>query len=746
MKIRANMTKCGLKLASSVAAVALCIAPQAFAQSEADDETVVLDEVLVTAARRSQSILDVPQSMQALGGAMLEDLVINSVEDVAALAPNLNVETNRKIGGRFNIRGFGDQDGAFTAFSTVGTYIDDTPLTDARANLQAALFDIDRVEVLRGPQGTLYGEGSLAGTVRIITNRPDVNEFSGKGLARAEITDGGDPSYRVAGVINVPLVKGVTALRVTASRDDVGGFMDSAPWQAGTPISRNVNGSSADYVRAALQFEPNAQITIRPSYTYENISAKAGPIDSIALPAFVGYSNGPDSFSDKLRIAALEADFDFGWATLTSSTSYYERDFASIDDDLGANTIIDLFIAPSTATTQDFSRQTETLSQEFRLVSSDATPLTWLAGVFYRKKDMSEDTLILNDTINAIVGNPNIFFQDNEARFEQHAVFGELNYSLTDRLTVTGGMRWFEEQARSSLQFGVFDLGVFGFVLNPEITPDFSENGTLFKGALTYQVQDNLTLYALYSEGYRPGGVNDRLVDLTGMLTPGQLAALSTYNRDETANYEAGLKGRFLDGRLSFNLSAFSIDWNDTQVATQPIPGANVVVNADGVRSSGFEADFAARVSDALRVGGAVGNADAKTVSDTDSASGLIPRGSPLAHAPLWSGNVYAEYLYSLGNARDLRLRIDARYTGKRFNGVEIVGQPATELEAYTLLNATAGYETPDWSFNLYVNNLTNENAQLNAMMFDDGLVGNLVAGYVRARPRTVGVQLRARF
>lgn len=736
----------GLGVAGSVAVLSFCMIPTAFAQAQDDEDTVVLDEVVVTAARRAQSILDVPQSMQAIGGAALEELVINSVEDVAALAPNLNVDTNRKFGGRFNIRGFGDQDGAFTAFSTVGTYIDDTPLTDARANLQAALFDIERVEVLRGPQGTLYGEGSLAGTVRIITNRPDPAAYSSRVLARAETTKDGEASYRLAGMVNLPLVANKAALRITASRDETGGFMDAGPWPTGTPVKKDVNGGSSDYVRAALQFQPAANVTVRPSYTYEKTTAKAGPIDTVALPDLTGYSNGPDSFSDRLHVLALEADIDMGWATLTSSTSWYDRSFDSVDDDLGANTIIDLFIAPSTATTQDFERGTETLSQEFRLVSADTSALTWLAGAFYRRKEMTEDTVILSDTINAIVGDPRTFLQDNSARFEQYALFGEINYRLTDQLTLTGGARWFDESARSDLQFGVFDLGVFGFVLNPAIAPDFSETGTLLKAALTYEVSDNLTLYGLYSEGYRPGGVNDRLVDLTGALSPAQLAALSTYDRDETTNYEAGIKARFLNGRGAFNLSAFRVDWDGTQIATQPIPGANVVVNAEGARSTGFEADFDLLMSDRLRLGGAVGYADAEITSETASASGVIPKGSPLAHAPRWSGNLYGEYTHPLDATRDLRLRVDMRRTDDRFNSVDTIGRPATPLDGYTTINALLGYETPSWGLNVYVNNLTNESPQLNALAFDDPLIGNLIAGYVRGRPRSIGIQLSADF
>ncbi len=739
-----------LRLAASTAIIIVLASQSVHAQTSSTDDGAQGrrggDEIIVTATRRAQSILDVPQSIQAIGGDAIEDLVINNVEDVVSLVPNLNIETNRKFGGRFNIRGFGDQEGAFTAFSTVGIYIDDTPLTDARANFEAGLFDIERIEVLRGPQGTLYGEGSLAGTVRIITNKPNVDEYSASLLGRVETTKDGEESYRVGGVVNVPLVKGKAALRVTGSYDDAGGFMDSGPWPTGAPVTEDVNGGSSVYVRAALQFNPTDAISIRPSFTYESVDAQAGPIDSIALPDLVGYSNGPDSFEDELSVFALEADIDFGWATLTSSTSYYDRTFDSIDDDLQANTIIDLFIAPSAFTTQTFMRETQTFSQELRLVSAADGPLTWLIGGFYRDKELKEDTLILSETIGLVAGDERTFFQDNAATFRQIAFFGEANYALNEKLTVTGGLRWFDEDASSALNFGVFDLGVFGFVLNPEITPDFSENGVLFKGAATYEVSDDITLYALYSEGYRPGGVNDRLADIGGMLTAEQLAALGTYQRDETSNYEVGLKSRLFDGRVAFNATAFYIDWSGTQVSSEPIPGANVVVNAEGADSIGFETDLMVHVTDRLTFGAAAGYAKAEISADTASASGVIPEGSALPHAPKFSGNAYLEYRHPLSNAIDARFRIDTRYTGARQNRVDIVGLSGAPLDEYNIVNALVGIEGEDWSANLYVNNLTNELAELNSLLFDDGTIGNVAAGFVRNRPRTFGLQVRKDF
>ena len=727
----------------SVAVAALNLALPSVAQ---ENETRSLDTVIVTATKRPVSILDVPQSIQAVTGDQLGDLAVNNVEDVVALVPNFNVDPGRKYGGQFNIRGFGDQGGAIASFSTVGVYVDETPMTDGFANLDSALYDLERVEVLRGPQGTLYGEGSLAGTVRLVTNKPELNEYQAEILGRAETTEDGDSSYRVAGFANLPIAEDRAALRITASYDDVGGFMDSTPYPGGTTIEEDTNGRKSSYLRAALKLEPTENLTLLPSIVYQKNKAQAGPIDSIALPDLVGWSNGPDSFQDDLYIYALEAEYRFDGATVTSSTSYSDRAFDSVDDDLEANTLIQLLVGPSPFTTQFFTRDIETFSQEFRLASDTDSALSWIVGAFYRKKNIDEDVVILSDVLDQILGDPRTFLQDNVAEFEQYAVFGEVSYELTDKLTVTGGARWFDETANSDLSFGVFDAGIFSFVQNPRIQPTFSEDGVLFKLATTYEASNDLTFYGLYSEGYRPGGVNDRLVDIGGLLTPEELTQLSSYGKDETQNYEIGMKSRFLDGRATANLAVFFIDWSGTQISSEPQPGVNVVVNADGAESTGFEFDGVFRATANLDIGGSVGYAKSEIASDTLSSIGIIPKGAQLAHAPEWSGNIYADYTRPLSPDVDLRLRLDARYTDDRVNRVNIVGSPGVPLDEYTTLNALLAFEADDWSLNLYANNLTNELAETDALLFNGGPFGDAIAGFVRNRPRTIGIQVQKSF
>ena len=230
------------------------------------------------------------------------------------------------------------------------------------------------------------------------------------------------------------------------------------------------------------------------------------------------------------------------------------------------------------------------------------------------------------------------------------------------------------------------------------------------------------------------------------MLTPTELTALSTYGQDETKNYEIGLKSVLFGGRANVNLTLFYIDWTGTQVSAEPLPGVNVVVNASGADSIGIEFDAIAQVTDKLQIGGTFGYASAEISSETASAAGIIPEGAVLPQAPEFSGSIFAEYVHPVSENIEARFRIDGRYTDDRVNRVDVVGLPGTPLDSYSTVNALVGLEADDWSLNVYANNLTNELAELDGVLFDDGTVGNIVAGYVRNRPRTIGIQVKKRF
>ncbi|QIB65446.1 TonB-dependent receptor [Kineobactrum salinum] len=708
-------------------------------------QELVLEEIIVSASKRDASLMDLPQSIQAISGDDVKKLGLVGVEDVTSLVPNLNLNASPKRGGGFNIRGIAALSEQFSQFATVGLYLDETPISDGFANFDVALFDIERVEVLKGPQGTLYGEGSLGGTIRIITKQPELNDYSSEIFTSVETTRHGEMSYRLSGAVNLPIIEDTAALRITATRKEQGGYIDATSMTGS--VEDDVNGMDSTYVKVAAKLQLSDRFEITPSLLYQKQEANAGVVDAIALPDLTGYANGPNDLDEDLKIYSIEANYDMGWADIVSNTSYLDREMSSRDDDILTNAIIGAAFAPSDVTTQLFDRSIETFTQELRVVSKGTNKVDWLVGAFYRDRKYSEDVSIENDVIGAIIGDPRVFTQDNKADFEQLAIFGELNYNLSDKLTLTAGARWFEEEINSNLDFGTFSLVTFGFesVLR---TPQIKEDDVLFKLAASYQPTDSSTFYALFSQGVRPGGVNDRVLDILDLLTPEEEGALSTFDSDSTDNYEVGLKLRMFDNRLSLNMAAFYIDWKDIQLdrSFQNVPGPEFTVNAGKSSSTGLEIEAVASPSDALQIGAFLGVNEAEVDEETETSSGLIPNGAKLPFAPEFSAALFGEYSVQTKGGNTASVRVDWRHVGERKAGVDVVGDPGYELDDYQTLDIRAGLSVGNWTASIYAKNLTDERAEMDSFFFNDSLLGDALASFVRNRPRTFGVQLQASF
>ncbi|MEX0299876.1 MAG: TonB-dependent receptor [Kordiimonas sp.] len=705
-----------------------------------------MEEIVVTASKRETSLLDLPQSIQAIGGGEIEDQALTAVEDITSLVPNLNLNASAKRGGGFNIRGIAALSEQFSQFATVGLYLDETPISDGFANFDVALFDLERVEVLKGPQGTLYGEGSLSGTVRLITKKPEMNIFSGKVLAGIETTKNGKVSYRANTALNLPIADDTAALRLTASHTRDGGFMNATS-SADAAVAENVNDSRSTYLKAALALQVSDAFSLTPSFVYQKRSADSGVFDSIVLPDLTGFANGPNDIQETLQIYSLEAQYDFGWADLVSSTSYLKRKMASQDDDILTNAIVSAVFAPSAVTTQLFDRSIKTFTQELRLVSKGSERFDWLFGLFYRNREYNEQVNISNAVIGSLLGSPLTFAQDNRADYKQKAAFGEVNFHVSESFTLTAGARWFEEDISSRLDFGTLSLVTNSFetVLRE---PKIKEDNVLLKLAASYAPSESTTLYALFTQGVRPGGVNDRVLDILDRLSPAEEDALATFDSDSTNNYEVGLKTQLLDKRLRLNIAGFYIDWSDIQLDRdfQNIPGPVFTINAGKAKSIGAELELVAMPTDNFQVGVFMGYNDAKMAEDTSTSAGVIPKDAKLPFAPKFSRNIYGECTFSVGDGHTGTIRADWRHTGKRNAGVDVVDDPGFVLASYNTVDVRASVDFGAWSISAYAKNLTNTRAELDALLFGDGILGDALAGFVRNRPRTIGVQLQAEF
>ena len=702
------------------------------------EAAVQIEEVIVTATKRSVNIQKLPQSVYSLPGSTLEAIGAEGFEDFALQIPGLNVSNPGQVGQKsVNIRGISSLGNGDSDFATVGFYIDETPISDASTLVDFALFDVDRVEVLRGPQGTLFGEGSLGGTIRILSNRPDPESFNAKAEATFSSIDKGGEAYRFMGMLNLPLAEDRVAARIVAGYIDNGGFVDNI--RTG---SKDIDASEISYIRGTLGFEANENLSFLASVTLQNIDGRGAAFDEVDTPDLTQERAIDGEYEDENLLASLIIDYDFGWANLTSATSYYDRE-SSRQLDLPPTTfaIAAIFGIPEmlvpalfpSGTIEVDETSTETFTQEIRLVSSNDGPFEWLIGGFFRDRDNFVSALVDQDELPGLTGgflSSDIFDIIHNSNFEHIALFGEATYDITSRAHLTGGFRVFRETITS---VATMEIPILGTGVIPSTTRAREED-TQFKAALSYEVTGEAMVYFNYSEGFRPGGFNFRL------LVP---TVPHTFESDTAKNYEIGAKtswgqpGR----RVTANVAIYRIDWTNAQLADFTLGGANFTFNAGDVRIHGAELDISAAPVDGLVLGFNLGYNDSELKQDIFSLVSdqqLASRGEALPFAPEITYNVYAAYEFPFTSRLSGFGRVDFSYVDE-FNTDFGLAGAATTLPSYKILNLRAGIRGKRWSVTAFVDNAMDERASLNVN--DPEFVGLL-----RNRPRSIGVTLRTEY
>ncbi len=703
------------------------------------DEVVdQVEEIIVTATKRAVNIQNIPQSVFSLSGSTLEAIGAESFEDFAHQIAGLNVSSPGQVGHKsVNIRGISPLGNGDSDFATVGFYIDETPISDASSLADFALFDVDRVEVLRGPQGTLFGEGSLGGTVRILSNRPNSETFGSKAEVTFSSIDKGGEAYRFMGMLNLPLVENKVAARIVAGYIDNGGFVDNI--RTG---SEDIDATKNSYFRGALGFEANENLSILASVTIQNIEGQGAAFDEVDTPDLTQVRAIDGEYDDDNLLASLIIDYNFGWAKLTSATSYYDRD-TSRQLDLPPTTFaiaaifgIPDFLVPDllpSGTIEVDDLSTQTFTQEIRLVSSNDGPFEWLIGGFFRDRDNFVSALVDQNELPGLTGGfltSDIFDIVHNSTFEHIALFGEATYDISSRAHLTGGFRVFRETITS---VATLEIPILGTGVIPSMTRDREEDVQI-KAAFSYDVTDEAMVYVNFSEGFRPGGFNFRL------LVP---TIPRTFASDTAKNYEIGAKTSWGEpGRhVTANVAFYRIDWTDAQLADFTLGGANFTFNAGKVRIDGAELEVSARPVDGLDLGFNLSYNDSKLKQDIFSQVSdqqLASRGETLPFAPEVTYNVYAAYEFPFTSQLNGFGRVDFSYVDE-FNSDFGLAGTATTLPSYEILNLRAGVKGKHWSVTAFVDNVSDERASLNVV--DPEFVGLL-----RNRPRSFGVTLRTEY
>lgn len=735
-----------LFVGASFALTALSGAVAAQTDSTATPATSV-SEIIVTAEKRSERLIDVPAAVSAIQASTLNSLGAHSVGDFAALVPGLQVSNGGAgSGSQLVLRGIAVN--SIQSSALVGVVVDGVPVGSSSSYAQAgtesfdsSLWDVARVEVLRGPQGTLYGANAMGGLLSYVYNEPNLTRYGGAIEAEGSDTEHGSGSWAVRGMLNLPLAEDRAALRISAWHDDDGGFIDDP-----TLGRKDVNRNIASGARAELLLKPIDRLTVRLEGVYGHDHRDATDEASFDQPTgqpivgpLIQTANILDPAVVDYREGSLSLDYDAGPVKLTSISSYQRMaDDETINLSLGS---IGFFLAnpglvglptpPASATAVVLNDSTRKFTEEFRVTSNGSGPFKYLAGFFYTHEATTNDQVVTgydNSGVAIAAYNPalNVLLP---SVFQEYAVFGQASYTLFSRLELTAGVRYsHDETSFSDTNTGILSV----LVPNVPLTSGSSDKVN-FLAAARYAVTNQSAIYVRAASGYRPGGPN---VAVAG--------APSTYAPDSLWNYEVGYKASFLDGRADINLDAFYITWRDIQALTS-IDGFSAIVNGGSASSRGFEAEGAIRPGHGVTLGGSLAYTDAHLDQDSPLIGGLA--GDPLPLSPRWSGALYGDWTFPIQADWKGFVGGTLRAVGQRdisFPGGVATGDPNFVLPSYVMGDLRAGVEKGRYRLTVYLDNVGDTRARISALTNESTIAQQ--AEVTIARPRTIGVRLDAGF
>lgn len=791
--------KTALALMSSTALTAVVASTPATAQ-----EGPAIEEILVTATRRAASVQDIPYNISAISGATIEKAGITDLGELSKVVPGLTFNDRGSRGQMFTsgmvIRGMNADrlariSAPLATISPVATYIGDTPIF---VNLN--MMDIERVEVLRGPQGTLYGSGALGGTIRFIQKAPELGEFSGKVSAGVSQFNGSDDqNYTTSIILNVP-VSDRLALRFNARRVDNAGYIDQPNLLALDPDGVPLNADPSDFLnggyvfdneqadvntnevssfRAAAYFEGSDRFNATLNYYHqENVSGGAN------TESYTFYGKGSkknahyinETYEGEVDLLSLEAEIDLGFATLSSSTSKSRADGAGTGDLTGLYENFAWFGSyygemPRNLTASESASSDERFTQELRLVSNTGGDIDWIIGGYYQSNDLDavyEDKFkglyqwnvaCVADaglTFTGFCGDPHnfgsaattpggipleedlLYLSNFQSEFTDMAIFGEATFHVGETVDLTAGFRAFDQEYTMKGQSGnLFDSSIYA--LDPFFA--YGEN------TQTFEEQDVLF------KGNVAWHVNDDMMVYgtisegfrrggANSMPPTAPADQFTYDPDSVINFEAGIKGT-LDNRFTYTVAAYQLDWSDIQINKNCWPNAGLcVTNAGDAVSRGLEAEVHAVFNEYFRVDAGYSYTDAKFENVTDPA---VVEGKNLPGAPKNTFNATAWYEKDLSSDVGMTFMLNGSYRSDTSSqAVEIYD---VEIPSYWMFNTSLAFAKDAWTIRAFINNIADEDGYMSAYSTDNlsGRWGER-AYALRSNPRTVGVSITADF
>lgn len=724
---------------------------------QADQSATDVDqaEIIVTAQKREEPILSIPQSVSVVGGDTLERIHASNFQDFAALVPGLSINESNPGNARIVLRGVNT--GGVS--STVGVYVDETPFGSSSGLVNSAIltgdfdtFDVARLEVLRGPQGTLYGASSLGGVVKYVTNSPQLGQNGGRARLSVESVKGGELGFNTAGVVNAALGD-TAAFRVSGFYRKEAGYIDAIDsWSsligAGSIGGKDINDAKVYGGRAQLLYKPtdlfSVKLTAITQLTHSHAQSLVevddnddlDPVDgrliqTVFIPEF-----------NKTRYTVLNGtlDYDLGFASLLSSTSYarLKQDFlVDLTPTYGfaASYIFGGLVRPL-GVQQDQLTGFKKFTQELRLASPSDDSFEWLVGAYYTNEkgkifqdlnafDLETDTLATDV--------PNLAVASLPSKYREIAGFGNATYHFNDRFDLTGGVRLSRnKQAASQLLDGPLVGGLTAFD-----GLDSSESVFTYALAPRFEISPNTAVYARVATGYRPGGPN--------VLAPGAPPEFATYDADRLTNYEIGLKTD-IGRRMSFDIAAYVLKWKDIQLFVVQ-DGIGFNANGGKATSIGLESTIVYRPMPGLQLLGNAAYIHGELDEDAGATGGFD--GDPLPWVPRFSASLNADYEWSIGSDTRAFVGAGLRYVGRQYADFDLAYRTANghqrKIDPYGVVDLRGGVEFRNFSVEGFVQNLTDARGLTSATLPTDALLGTPVLpnGALNAaviRPRTIGL------
>lgn len=718
------------------------------AEVQAQD-TAMLEEIVVTATKRATSLQDTALGITSTSGDTLAKNQTFDMESFARLDPSVQIN-NRGIGdNQIIVRGISS-----AGKPTVGVYYDEAVITglgldggsDNQPNI--GMHDVNRVEILKGPQGTLFGANSMSGTVRIISNKPDLTEFEGKVSGSAASIKDGNPFYRGEAMVNLPIIEDKLGVRLVAWGDSGGGYIDKI---TDNGEDKDVNDQLIKGGKIMIGLQPTERLNMNLSVLRQTSEADDSQYFEFSEGPYNNVSPTSEPFEDEIDLYSLEINYDLDFGTVSASTSYLKREMMLSRD--STPTAIRFGIPALLSYNQD--QEFSNWSSEVRFASDFSGPFQFVSGVFYSEQDSDTRNAALvadpvsmeppcdfhSDCVSSGNAAADINSGTGSSNIDQLAVFLESTYDFTDRLTGVFGIRYYEadlDEVRISTQGLRFPTSPVQTEDELQLDASSSEDEISYNVAVNYAITDNTTLYARAASGFRPGGVNDsaNAADY-GVTVP------AGYEADELWNYEVGAKSYLLDQRVYAEFTLYRIDWDKQQISVTD-PGGTFVYIANAGKSvvNGAEAMINASFDNGLSGNLAVTFTDSSLSEDlpnTAETSGYD--GDRLPYTARWAMSGQLEYEFpmdwfdSTGYVNTNFNFRDDSYTA--FNSDD---DNYAKLDSYLLVGLRAGMRTDSWEAGLFVDNLTDEAPEIGLRVTGDGY------RVYTTRPRTIGLTYSLRF